>query len=160
MCLRPPETFRVPCFSLLYFPPGEQLFAYNTREHLYRRFAVVVNFLAVGRSGECSRSTFNRTYWNYDGEFLVLDWNELKTGRQKLMPFMCDAESMEIDFFHACACYFMFGRGEGTYVPESANWLFPKLAMLGSGACTKVSNLSKIFIKLGFFLCNFNICWS
>jgi hypothetical protein len=38
------------------------------------------------------RSTLNRLYWNFDGEFVILDWNEIKTGRQKMMPFVCDAE--------------------------------------------------------------------
>jgi hypothetical protein len=34
---------------------------------------------------------------------------------------------------------FMFGRGDGQYIPDTENWLFPKLASLGNTACTKVS---------------------
>ena len=45
-----------------------------------RRLAMVMTFLAVGRSGEVACSTWTTAFWDYDDGNLVMEWRELKTG--------------------------------------------------------------------------------
>jgi hypothetical protein len=109
----------------------------GTQEATRRRLALIMTFLGVGRAGECGRSTWNGSYYDLDGEFLFMNWNEVKTSAQKPMPMNCDMESFELDFFHACACYFIMGLGRSSEVlDQDSNWILPFMANLtGNGMC-------------------------
>jgi hypothetical protein len=55
---------------------------------------------------------------------------EIKTNAQKPMNFFPDAEHMELDFYHAMACYFIVGAGSSSITSSEdmvQDWIFPFL---------------------------------
>jgi hypothetical protein len=46
----------------------------------YRRVVLLMQYLAIGRVGEASLSSWNRAKWYNDTELLWMNWNERKTG--------------------------------------------------------------------------------
>lgn len=51
-------------------------------ETMKRRLAVVMTFLAVGRAGEVACSTWTSASWDRDLGNLMMEWNEIKTGKK------------------------------------------------------------------------------
>ena len=116
-----------------------------------RRLAILVTFHAVGRAGESACSTWTSAVWDRDLGNLLINWSELKTGKIVVfasreiflykfyfsmilgdsdpMNFFSDVSSMDIDFYHAMACYLIMG-GENTKLSrgDESNWIFPDLA--------------------------------
>jgi hypothetical protein len=85
------------------------LFALVTRNTSMRRLAIIITFLAMGRAGEASCTTWNRLIWDYKLCTFLLNWNKRKTSDSDVLPFFADAESMYLDIFHALACYLILG---------------------------------------------------
>ena len=54
---------------------NETVMSTGSAEAMKRRLAIVMTFLAVGRSGESALSTWDRQLGN-----LLINWNEKKTG--------------------------------------------------------------------------------
>ena len=52
----------------------------NSVDSMKRRLAIVMNFFAVGRSGEVACSTWTTAFWDDDFGNLIMEWRELKTG--------------------------------------------------------------------------------
>lgn len=50
-------------------------------ESMKRRLAMIMTFLAVGRSGEVACSTWTSAFWDHDLGNLMMEWKELKTGK-------------------------------------------------------------------------------
>jgi hypothetical protein len=80
---------------------------YNDADPIHKRAAVVVAWLAAGRSSEVGYSNFKNSFWDYDEQYIYFDWNEKKQARQKPMTFVSDAECYEIDFYHCLACHYI-----------------------------------------------------
>ena len=50
-------------------------------ESMKRRLAMIMTFLAVGRSGEVACSTWTSALWDHDLGNLMMEWKELKAGK-------------------------------------------------------------------------------
>ena len=59
---------------------NETLMSTGTAEAMKRRLAIVMTFLAVGRSGESALSTWTSAIWDRQLGNLLINWNEKKTG--------------------------------------------------------------------------------
>lgn len=59
---------------------NESLMLTGSAEAMKRRLAVVMTFLAVGRSGESALSTWTSAIWDRQLGNLMINWNEKKTG--------------------------------------------------------------------------------
>ena len=82
----------------------------NSIEALTRRAILVMNFMAVGRSGEVARCTWESSYWCPELEQFVLDWSRQKTSRRNLLGMLPDGDSIyEMDFYHSLGCYMLLG---------------------------------------------------
>jgi len=102
----------------------------GTSEDFQWRAATLTTFLAVGRAGEVAFSSYNLARWNTVYNCLFLEWSEIKTNAQKPMNFFPDAEHMELDFYHAMACYFIVGAGSSSITSSEdmvQDWIFPFL---------------------------------
>ena len=102
-------------------------------ESMKRRLAILMTIHAVGRAGESACSTWTSAVWDRDLGNLLINWNELKTGKIVVcvtrksifhkfclsmisgdsdpMNFFSDVSSTDIDFYHAMACYLIMGGG-------------------------------------------------
>ena len=116
----------------------------NTADALKKRCVITVNYAAVGRTGECAKTSVDSFTWDYDVRCLCFDWSETKVSKQKFMNFFPDREYYSMDVYHALACYFMVGGGteyasistsSGASVNSQA-FLFPYLAGLSSPSTT------------------------
>ena len=81
--------------------------AHNTTDAIYRRFSLVMIFLACGRAGEAATATWNLTSWDFILESLYFDWSQSKSSKQKGISFLSDYDSYELDFFHSLGSYFI-----------------------------------------------------
>ena len=59
---------------------NESLMSTGSAEAMKRRLAIVMTFLAVGRSGESALSTWTSAIWDRQLGNLLINWNEKKTG--------------------------------------------------------------------------------
>ena len=59
---------------------NESLMSTGSAETMKRRLAIVMTFLAVGRSGESALSTWTSAIWDRQLGNLLINWNEKKTG--------------------------------------------------------------------------------
>lgn len=103
------------------------------------RFAMATDFLAMGRAGEVSKTTFadQQMDWDYTHKALFVDWGMVKVGMRKPMGYVADYDSMELDFYHS-ACAFMFYRK----LVAGSDWLFPTMSGLKEPA-NKMTTLVK-----------------
>jgi hypothetical protein len=111
-----------------------------------KRFALVMTFQAVGRSGEVALTNMDNesASWDEDSECLILDWSEVKTTRQKTINFFCDYSNFELDFYHAFACYLCCGGGlmfpGNSKIDVQTNcWLFPNLRSNHTSAASVIT---------------------
>lgn len=82
----------------------------NSVEGVTRRAILVMNFMAVGRSGEVARCTWESSYWCPELEQFVLDWSRQKTSRRNLLGMLSDGDNTyEMDFYHSLGCYMLLG---------------------------------------------------
>jgi hypothetical protein len=118
-------------------------------QHYYRRgdvdsfkrcFVLLITWLAIGRAGECAKSTWNNVRWDYDLRCLSLLWIEQKTGSQYEMLFFSDKNSCEMDVFHGLACFLMVGGSSNEYI-------FPELSNLQQPSGTITKYLQKLFVE-------------
>ncbi len=101
---------------------------------------------AVGRSCELATSTWSSAEYDIDGEALIFDWREVKTGKETAMVFTPDAKGWLIDPIHSLAAYLVTnnrGSDVGDPSTKNADWIFPSLAGLSSGGsiatyCTNI----------------------
>jgi hypothetical protein len=63
---------------------NESLMLTGNAEAMKRRLAVVMTFLAVGRSGESALSTWTSAIWDRQLGNLMINWNEKKTGESRI----------------------------------------------------------------------------
>lgn len=85
-------------------------------------------FLAIGRASEIGCSTFNTTDWDYDTQYPVIDWNEMKTGQQKIMNFSDQFDHYELDFYDSLSDYWAMGYGKTPLDDSGENFIFPELS--------------------------------
>lgn len=134
----------------------------GSAESMKRRLAILMTFHAVGRAGESACSTWTSAVWDRDLGNLLINWNELKTGKIVVfasreiffykfcfsmilgdsdpMNFFSDVSSMDIDFYHAMACYLIMGGGNAKLSRgEESNWIFPDLARNKDSASSLVT---------------------
>ena len=52
--------------------------------------AIMLTFLAIGRSGEVACACWSILVWNYEKRCFMLIWNEMKTGDHDQLPFLAD----------------------------------------------------------------------
>ena len=82
----------------------------NSIEGVTHRAVLVMNFMAVGRSGEVARCTWESSYWCPELDQFVLDWSRQKTSRRNLLGMLPDGENIfEMDFYHSIGCYMLLG---------------------------------------------------
>ena len=131
-------------------------------ESMKRRLAILMTFHAVGRAGESACSTWTSAVWDRDLGNLLINWNEMKTGKIVVyltlksvfhkfcsvtilgdsdpMNFFSDVSSMDIDFYHAMACYLIMGGGNAKLsLNDESNWIFPDLARNKDSASSLVT---------------------
>ena len=115
---------------------------WNTIVALFRRAALILLFLAVGRGGEIGTASWNQCSYNQDQGSLNMEWSQLKISRQKLMTFHPDRSCFEMDYLHALACIFMFSAGISKHDlnPDAISFpLFPSMANLANGCSSKTT---------------------
>ena len=62
------------------------------------------------------------------------------SGDSDLMNFFSDVSSMDIDFYHAMACYLIMGGGNAKLSRgDESNWIFPDLARNKDSASSLVT---------------------
>jgi hypothetical protein len=118
MMLRIMRTF---FFLMMLFPSKVAMYA-------LRGVMMLMNFLAIGRTAESSRSSMKRTKWLHTYQLLWMNWNETKTGLQKPMTFSCDAEHLELDIFYALGTYIIYCGGTLGVDQNPDKFFFPDLA--------------------------------
>jgi hypothetical protein len=59
-------------------------------ESFKRCFVLLITWLAIGRAGECAKSTWKSVRWEYDLRCMSFLWIEQKTGNQYEMLFFSD----------------------------------------------------------------------
>ena len=94
---------------------AEAFLAANTIAAIEKRAAAVTSFCGVGRSGECTLTSFSTSYWDSINDAPTFDWNQNKTPSQSPMNFFPDADCWEMDWFHAMGCLaIVTGVGQGS----------------------------------------------
>jgi hypothetical protein len=119
---------------------GMSYLAHNTADAIYRRFCLVLIFLASGRAGEAATATWNLTSWDAVLENLYFDWSQSKSSKQKGISLLSDFECYEIDFFHSLGCYFICGFGQREHSKDAYenHWILPEISIL-QGSSKKIS---------------------
>jgi hypothetical protein len=107
-------------------------------ESFKRSFVVLITWLAIGRAGECAKSTWRNVRWDYDLQCMTFLWIEQKTGSQYEMLFFSDKSSCEMDVFHGLACFLMVGG-------SSNDFIFPDLSNLQQPSSALTKYLQKLF---------------
>ena len=117
--------------------------AHNTADAIYRRFSLVMIFLASGRAGEAATATWNLTSWDSVLENLYFDSSQSKSSKQKGISFLSDYDSYELDFFHSLGCYFIceFGQREHTKNLSENHWILPEISVLEKQRSSKKISL-------------------
>jgi hypothetical protein len=115
---------------------------HNTAEAIYRRFTLVMTFLASGRAGEAATATWNLSSWDCILNNLYFDWSQSKSGKQKGISLLSDFESYDIDFYHSLGSYFIceFGQRDHCKSEFENHWILPEISILErSGSSKKIS---------------------
>lgn len=122
---------------------GMSYLAHNTADAIYRRFCLVLIFLASGRAGEAATATWNLTSWDTVLENLYFDWSQSKSSKQKGISLLSDFECYEVDFFHSLGCYFIceFGQREHSKEADENHWILPEISILEKQGSSKKINL-------------------
>jgi hypothetical protein len=116
--------------------------AHNTTDAIYRRFSLVMIFLACGRAGEAATATWNLTSWDSVLENLYFDWSQSKSSKQKGISFLSDYDSYELDFFHSLGSYFICEFGQSQHAKDcfENHWILPEISVLEKqGSSKKIS---------------------
>ena len=116
--------------------------AHNSADAIYRRFSLVMIFLASGRAGEAATATWNLSSSDSVLENLYFDWSQSKTSKQKGISLLSDFECYEMDFFHSLACYLLCEFGQRDYTKDSYenHWILPEISVLEKqGSSKKIS---------------------
>jgi hypothetical protein len=116
--------------------------AHNSADAIYRRFSLVLIFLASGRAGEAATATWNLTSWDSILESLYFDWSQSKSSKQKGISVLADYECFDTDFYHCLGSYFIcgFGQKEHTKNSDENHWILPEISILErQGSSKKIS---------------------
>ena len=92
----------------------------NSVEWIKKSFALLINFHAVGRTGECASATWSTCYIDHDKGALSMDWSQAKVAKQKFMNFFPDRSEWLLDIYFAFAMYIIVGGGS-EYAPVSSS---------------------------------------
>ena len=131
----------------------------NSSEAYLNRAVLTVLRQAMGRGGEVSTATWDSVSWDSNGEMLVMDWREVKTGKENIINFGPDKDNWKLDVFHSLASYVATYNGEKT-VEKDVNWMFPSFfEKFDGGASKKASKIIKdclgyVSLVIGFPLTN------
>jgi len=87
----------------------------NNAKWISNRFKLICLWQAIGRTGELALSSWKTAYWDSALDNLAWMWKDEKNSKEYLMIFFPDAEGFVMDFYHALACYLVFGGGVGDY---------------------------------------------
>lgn len=121
---------------------AQSYLAHNTADSIYRRFSLVMTFLASGRAGEAGSATWNLASWDDILQNLYFDWSQSKSGKQKGISFVSDYEGYDMDFFHSLGCYFICSFGQKDHMKNDYenHWILPEISVLEkSGTSKKIS---------------------
>jgi hypothetical protein len=66
-------------------------------ESIKRIFILLITWLAIGRAGECAKTSWNNIRWDFDLQCMSFLWVEMKTSSQQEMLFFCDKNECEMD---------------------------------------------------------------
>lgn len=116
--------------------------AHNSADAIYRRFSLVLIFLASGRAGEAATATWNLSSWDSILENLYFDWSQSKSSKQKGISVLSDYECFETDFYHCLGSYFVCGFGQKEHTKDSYenHWILPEISILEKqGSSKKIS---------------------
>jgi hypothetical protein len=111
--------------------------AHNSADAIYRRFSLVMVFLASGRAGEAATATWNLTSWDSILENLYFDWSQSKSSKQKGISLLSDYECCELDFYHCLGSYFIceFRQKEDS---DENHWILPEISVLEKQGSSKM----------------------
>ena len=87
---------------------------------------LVVLWLVSGRAGEIATTSWNLARWIKKYGFLFLDWSQIKTGKQKGVGLLPDAEVFSIWIYHCLACALASGFLQDDPTEDNENWLIPQ----------------------------------
>lgn len=106
---------------------------HNTADAIYRRFSLVMTFLARGGAGEAATATWNLSSWDSILENLYFG------SKQKGLSVLSDYECFEIDFFHSLGCYFIceFGQKEHGIDSYENHCILPEISILEKQGSSK-----------------------
>lgn len=71
-------------------------FLANTDQSLFRRFVILLIYLACGRAGEVALTFWSLISWNYTIKNVYFNWSQSKTSKQKGIAVLPDKDC----FFH------------------------------------------------------------
>ena len=130
----------------------------NSEQSLFRRFVILLIFLACGRAGEVALTFWSLITWNYITKNIFFNWSQTKTSKQKGVNILPDKDCFFMDFYHALGClfmtkYFMKNRWD----PENSeeNVFLPTLVTYKVG--TNVPNTGDTASKITSFISDLKI---
>ena len=94
-----------------------------------------------GRGGEAAKASFDQMCYFPAEECLAMNWGELKTLEQDLVPIIVDVEKWRICPINSFAWYRIGGGADKQQAPgQKGSYIFPARSNLkNSGASTKLS---------------------
>ena len=122
---------------------AQSYLAHNTADAIYRRFSLVLIFLASGRAGEAGSAMWNLASLDDILQNLYFDWSQSKSGKQKGISFVSDYESYDMDFFHSLGCYFIcsFRQKDHSKSDYKNHWILPEISVLEKSGTSKKRSL-------------------
>ena len=96
----------------IFFSIAAAYFAHNSESAIIRRFVLILLWHGVGRVAECVLTNWTLVEWFHTVNYAVLNWSQLKTGKQKGVAICPAKDGHTLDFYHALGCYLSIGKGQ------------------------------------------------
>ena len=116
------------------------LFQLGFPDAMLRRVICGGTFLAAGRGGEATTTTYDLIVWDHTYMCGVFLWSQIKTGKQKpvvLLNNVIESRWFAMDFYHMLGSLWMSGKGQDRVSSTGNTWMFPELMSVDSNSATK-----------------------